>query len=104
MHEVNARHQVEQLSGEMLSGRRTRRSEIDGAGFRSRDFDQILHRSGGESRVNDPHVWRQGELRDRREVAYRVERNLRVKAWARDEVRRSEQHRITVGQRMSYDL
>lgn len=72
MRQINACHQLEQLSGEMSAGAVTRRAESDLTGFCLGHRDQILQRLRRKIRSGEQHDLLRGDVRDRREITYRI--------------------------------
>ena len=92
---------LEQLAGEMSRAAVAARAERELAGIRLRVGDEFLRRVDGQRRVDDQHVRRDRDERDRREVLHRVVRHLRVKARVhRVRRQRAHQDRVAVGRRL----
>ena len=99
--DVDARHGLEQFAGEMLRGADAGRAEGELAGLRARIGDELghaLHRQVGRHRQQ---VRRVDDLRDRREVLHRIERELLVEARIGDDGGGGGGHqRVAVGRRL----
>ena len=96
---------LEQLAGEMPGAAVAARAEGELAGIRLGIGDEFLRGVDRQRRVDDEHVRRDRDQRDRREVLDRVVRHLRVEAGV-DRVRRQRSHqdRVAVGRRFRNEI
>ena len=78
MHDVDLRHALEQLAGQMIGGAVARRGEVDLARLLFRQRDQFPHILGRYCGIDDQHDRRSREQCDGREIRGRIERELAV--------------------------
>src|SRR5207247_11118871 len=98
MLDVEAGHGLEQLAGEMRGSADAGGAKGERAGLRARECGKLGHALRRDIVVDDQNVGSEAELRDRREILYRVERQLRVEARMDDErPGGAEQERVAVG-------
>jgi hypothetical protein len=98
MLDVEAGHGLVHLAGEMLRGADAGGAEGELAGLRAGERGEFGHALCRDIIVDDQNVGGEAELRDRREILDRVERQLRVEARMDDErPGGTEQERVAVG-------
>ena len=105
VHDVHARHRLQELAGEMPGRSNAGRGEVDLPGAGARERDQLLGALHRQRRVHRHHHRHDGDLGDRCEIAHRVIRQVAAHAQA-DGVgrRRSHHQRVAVGRRLEREI